>query len=237
MKTDNYDSFDEELRSRALGEDCTLPDGFDERISNNLGMLPEKKSPRVIHVVRYALIAAALCALLTVTAFATGVMRFKVENGMAILGRFSSGIVFDENLRDYYGNNIAACLEQGASVVINEEGVKAIVPTQTNGVELSVEDGRFILYYQCGEVKGSVDMTEDIRQNGGFKKNISEGGYRMNITVYPAEPDDGTEFEGNFYRVKGDAHYPPGFTGTSSFTFDVPNKAAGNCYMKVKPIH
>ena len=39
MKTDNYDSFDEELRSRALGEDCTLPDGFEERLSNNLGML------------------------------------------------------------------------------------------------------------------------------------------------------------------------------------------------------
>lgn len=232
------DNFDERIRKRAEVEDCALPEGFEKRLSEELGTLDTERKPRVISILRYALIAAALCALLTVTAYASGIVRFEVEHGQAILGRFAYGIVFDENGLDYYGNSIAKNLESGASrVLVDQEGTTVLAPTQTDGAEICVVDGKLMLYYQCGNLVGELDISNDVRRDGGYHIYDAANGNKISIDVYKTEPDNGTEFEGAFYRIKGYGKYPPGFTGVSTFTFDVPNKAAGNCYIEVEPIN
>lgn len=237
--------FDERMKERAEQEDCTLPEGFDERLSVELSTLPEKRGFSRARIIRYAAIAAALCVALTVTAFATGILRFEIDSsGHAILGRFALGMVIDENGFDKWGHNVLdkEYLPEEMQIsedriIEDEEGTRVVTPSQTHGVEISVEDGRFMLYYQCGVIEGEVDISEELRENGGYHCYESEDGYKISVTVYASEAGNGTEFEGEYYRVKAEVSYPSGYTGTSDFTCDVPYKGSGNGYMEKVPLN
>lgn len=64
-------TFDEKLRLRARTEDCPLPQGFQERLEEKIDEITEKaERPGKKRVFRTLLLAAALCAALTVTALA-----------------------------------------------------------------------------------------------------------------------------------------------------------------------
>lgn len=90
---------------------------------------------------------------------------------------------------------------------------------------------------QCGFIEGEVDISEELRENGGYHCYESEDGYKISVTVYASEAGNGTEFEGEYYRVKAEGSYPSGYTGTSNFTFDVPHKGSGNGYMEKVPLN
>lgn len=191
--------------------------------------------------------AAALCAALPVAAFATGILKVD-PLGQVQLDRFASGIAVDEN-----GANIAT----GDQYAIGEdqrpnefsgyvdpsqvqeiEGQRVITPSQTEGVQLAVEEDRVMLYYLCGSIDEERDITEELRQNGGYTVRQSQpDGCRVIVTVYASDEENALQaFEGTYYRVKMEGWYSPEYTGTHHFTADVPSYASGNNYQAREPL-
>lgn len=192
-----------------------------------------------------ALAAAALAAAVPVTALATGVLHVD-DYGHVQLGRFALGIAVDENgFNVKTGDKLPIGESQRAaglgyidpSQVQTVDGQTVVAPSQTDGVELAVEDGRMMLYYCCGPIDTALDISDELRQNGSYSVSEAKDGCRIDLTVYPSDdPEDGQLFEGTAYRVKGRSRYGGSYTGVQSFTFDVPRYASGNSWLTPEPL-
>ena len=226
-----------------------LSDGKRAQILERLDRLPaapaaRKRRPvRTLHV---ALAAAALAAAVPVAAFAAGALVVD-DHGQVRLGRFALGIVVDENGRNVKtGKALAIGKEARRSEysgyidpaqVQTIDGQTVVAPSQTNGAELVAEDGRMMLYYCCGPLDTALDISEELRRDGGYTVSEAQDGYQIEVTVYPSDdPEDGQVFEGTAYRVKGKGSYPGNFTGTQSFTFDTPHYVSGNVWNAREPL-
>lgn len=193
-----------------------------------------------------ALAAAALAAAVPVTALATGVLHVD-DYGHVSLGRFALGIAVDENGRNIKTGEALAIGKEARkndysgyidpSQVQTVDGQTVIAPSQTDGAELAVEDGRMMLYYCCGSIDTALDISEELRQNGSYSVSEAKDDCHIEITVYPSgDPEDGQLFEGTAYRVKGRGGYSGNRTGIQNFTFDVPRYVSGNFWNVREPL-
>lgn len=235
------DLFDEKITERAKSEDVKLPGDFSAKLSKELESLPTGRRVNVARGLRFAAIIAAALAALTVTAFATGFVKFNVDStGRVQLGRFALGYVVDEQGRNRFGYQVIDNPDRPINperILVDSEGTTVIAPVDVDGVEIVVEDGRFMLYYQNGIIEGSKDITEELRANHGYHCSESAGGYSISVTVYTTgDPDDGTPFEGNYYRVKYEGHISGNTSGVHNFSGDGAHKVSGNCYIEHEPI-
>lgn len=235
------DLFDRQMTDRAVHEDCTLPEGYEKRLSEELESLPSGKRTNVFRALRFVAIAAAAIAALTVTAFATGYVKFEVDqSGRVQLGRFALGYVVDEQGRNHFGYQVIDNPDRPIDpdrILVDSEGTTVIAPVDVDGVEIVVEDGRFMLYYQNGIIEGSKDITEELRAHQGYHYYETTEGYKISITVYTTDDsDNGTQFEGNYYRVKYEGHVPGNTWGVHDFSGDGMHKVSGNSYIEHVPI-
>ena len=159
---------------------------------------------KVSRAFRTAAIAAAVGCLLTMTALATiaaGGLEF--ENGFVVLGRFARGLLVDENGRDRSGNEI------DPSLIWEEDGSLVAHPALVASNELVKEDGRVMLYFQYGIFEEALDITERLREDGGYSYYAREDGYTLSAEVYPVgDGRDGLSFEGTAYRLHIKFTYP-----------------------------
>ncbi len=181
--------FDETMRERARSQDCPLPEGFEDRLAERLEKLPERTAAKRPHILRAALIAAALCLALVGTAFAAGALKID-GYGRIVLGRFAYGEVFDAE-----GNFAVPDPEKIAS------GEQTVVePSDVAGAELREEDGRLILYYQYGPVEGREDVTDTVLEEGAYTMSGEQDGYRLSLTVLPCPEEDPADSDALFYQ-------------------------------------
>lgn len=227
------DMFDEKIKKLAEEERFDLPDGFEERLRKNLEALPEKKKISVSRVLRAVLIAAAICMAILATAFVSGVIKFEIgPDGNVKLGRFALGYTVDESGFDNHGYQVIGNPDHPINperILVDSEGTTVIAPVDVEGVEIVVEDGKFMLYYQSGIIEGSRDISEELKENQGYHYYELTEGHKISITVYTTDdPKNGTYFEGSYYRVNVESSLPSGL----EFTGDSMHKVSGNCYIE-----
>ena len=88
------EEFDGKLRRMAEKEECTVPEGFDERLQETLDGLPGRtKKRRRLGAVKGALIAAAACLALAGTAFAASPgLRDLLAEALGGLAPYAQGL-------------------------------------------------------------------------------------------------------------------------------------------------
>lgn len=110
-------TFDERLKARAQAEDVPLPPGFQERLETKLNEITEKEGrPVKKRIFRTALLAAAVCAALTVTALAASpTLRQALAAALGSFEPYSRAVegisVTDQNIRVKLVNTL--CDESG----------------------------------------------------------------------------------------------------------------------------
>ena len=221
------EQFDDLIREMAEKEEMTMPDGFDERMQAALDGLPPKMKKRKPGAVKVALIAAAACLLLAGTAFAanaaTGGLVFD-KYGRIVLGRFEKGLLVDGN-----GDRVDPAQLDDEQLESGE--YRVIYPEDVNGVELTEEDGRVILYGRNGLIEVRLDITDELLENGTFHYyEERDTDYWLSLTVYSVvleeyaqyDPSDGgypLVYEGAAYLTEGSGCAPNDHGGTFGFEF------------------
>ena len=207
------EQFDKLVKEMAEKEEITVPNGFDERVQAALEELPPKQKKRKLSAVRVALIAAAACLLLLGTAFAanaaTGGLVFN-KAGYIILGRFERGMLVDGN-----GERMDPAQLDDEQLESGEYTVR--YPDHAGGVQLTVEDGRVILYGKNGLIEVRLDITDELLENGAFHYyEEREKNYWLTLTVYSVVLEKYAQYDpscGGYPLVYAGAAYLAGASG------------------------
>lgn len=171
---------------------------------------------------RIIAVAAAVACLLTITAFAanaaTGGLLFD-RMGFVILSRFERGVLVDEE-----GNRV-----DNPSLIEKGENYTVLRPDFVVGVELTLEDGRMILYLQCGTIMEKLDITDPLKSDGAFQFWKAQDVYSVTASVYAADdPENSILFEGVPYQASINGRYQDGRGRITEFTLSDTTGAFGN---------
>lgn len=228
------EQFDKLMKEMAEKEEMIVPKGFDERVQEVLDDLPSKTKKRRPRAVKAALIAAAACLFLMGTAFAAGKISTSDlvfdELGWVVLGQFEKGILVDEHKNQVDPSQLDdADLESGKYSVVHPESV--------NGMLLTEEDGRVILYGRNNLIDVRLDITDELLENGAFDYfETRETNYWLSLTVYSVDLEEYPDYEehlqydpdckwypfiydGAAYLVDGSGMAPNDHGGEETFMF------------------